>query len=538
MTDLPRRRALQQLLAAGLAAPVFLRQVRAADLPRFALGVASGSPTAESVVLWTRLSGELEAAEVPVAWELAADEAFKQIVARGSEPARATDAHSIHLQVRGLEPARWYWYRFSALGQQSAAGRTRTAPAPDAAVPKFDFAIASCQRWEHGHWAAWRDVAAPASGNSPDLVLFLGDYIYEYASAHTGVRTHHQREARTLDSYRERYALYKSDALLQAAHAACPWIVIWDDHEVENDYAGLQSQGLDPQFAARRAAAYRAWWEHMPLPTSLRPSADAGGTALIHGRLDWGSLARLQWVDGRQFRDPQPCPALGYGGSATVRASECPSLREPSRSLLGAAQERWLAEGWSRAHPWNLLAQTTLMARFSTEPVGAPAATAPGPPGTSDTPGGDAPQGGGRYWTDGWDGYPAARRRLLSALAERQVPGAVVLSGDVHAHYVAELRVDADDPRSPRVASEFCGTSISSRSWDQRSVDAALKLNPHVIHGRSNQRGTVRFTLQRDRLEADLRAVADVRDAASAVGSQARFVVEAGRIGATALASG
>ncbi|MBL8325230.1 MAG: alkaline phosphatase D family protein [Rubrivivax sp.] len=507
------------MATASVAAPALVRHAGAAEQPRFALGVASGSPTADSVVLWTRLiGGDLAEPAVPVAWELAADDAFTRIVARGTEPARVDEAHSVHVSARGLEPARDYWYRFTALGQRSASGRTRTAPAPGAAVPRLDFATASCQRWEHGHWAAWRDAAQHPSGRPLDLLLFLGDYIYEYASAPMGVRTHAQGAATTLEGYRARYALYKGDPLLQAAHAACPWIVIWDDHEVENDYAGLQGQGLDPAFAARRAAAYRAWWEHMPVPPALRPPADALGAVPIHGRLDWGGLARLQWADGRQYRDPQPCPRGGRGGSATVRPAECAELFEPARSLWGRVQERWLHEGFSVAHPWNLLAQTTLMARFSTEAVAPPA-----------EPGG-AP--GGRYWTDGWDGYPAARRRLLAGLHQRRVPGTVVLSGDVHANYVAELHTEADDPRSPHVATEFCGTSISSRSWQQASVDAALKLNPHVIHGRSDQRGYVRFALTPERLEADLRAVADVRDAGSAVGTQARFVVEAGRVGA------
>ncbi|MBL8343654.1 MAG: alkaline phosphatase D family protein [Rubrivivax sp.] len=515
MPALNRRRALRQMLAATLPLLHFVRHARADDTPRFGLGIASGSPTADSVVLWTRLAGPIEAPEVSVRWEVAADEAFTRIVAQGSEPAHADEAHSVHVQPRGLQPARWYWYRFSALGQRSAAGRTRTAPAADAAVPRLDFAIASCQRWEHGHWAAWRDAVQHPSGQPLDLLLFLGDYIYEYASAPFGVRTHAQGAATTLEGYRARYALYKSDPLLQAAHAACPWVVIWDDHEVDNDYAGLQGQGLDPAFPARRAAAYRAWWEHMPVPPALRPRDEPGGAMTIHGRLDWGRLARLQWADGRQYRDPQPCSRGGRGGSATVRPSDCPELFEPARSLWGRAQERWLHEGFSPAHPWNLLAQTTLMSRFSTEAV-VPVPEA----------GGHAT---GRYWTDGWDGYPAARRRLLQALHERQVPGAVVLGGDVHANYVAELHTDADDLRSPRVAAEFCSTSISSRSWPQSAVDAALKLNPHVLHGRSDQRGYMRFALTPARLEADLRTVADARDAGSAVGSQARFVVEAGQ---------
>ncbi|MFO1295603.1 MAG: alkaline phosphatase D family protein, partial [Rubrivivax sp.] len=352
---------------------------------------------------------------------------------------------------------------------------------------------------------------------------FLGDYIYEYASPPNAVRAHTGGAASTLEGYRQRYAQYKTDPLLQAVHAAVPWIVIWDDHEVENDYAGLQGERLQPDFAARRAAAYRAWWEHMPLPRSLRPLPTSGGAATIHGRLDWGNLARLQWIDDRQFRDPQLCPRPDRGGgSNTVSLRDCPGLvRESARTLLGAAQERWLAEGWSLAHPWNLLAQQTLMARFTREAVSERALPSTDPAAMQ-----------GRYWTDGWDGYPWARQRLLSVLAERKVPGAVVLSGDVHANYVADLRLDPDDAAGPFIATEFCGTSISSRGSSQSAVDAALRFNPHIHYGRSQERGYVRFVLTKDRLEADLRVVAQPTDPASAVASAARFVVEAGKAGA------
>jgi alkaline phosphatase D len=407
-----------------------------------------------------------------------------------------------------LLPARWYWYRFTAAGARSAVGRTRTAPAPGDAVASLDFAITSCQRWDHGHFAAWRDVAAQPL----DLVLFLGDYIYEYASGANAVRPTGSGYVQTLADFRNRYALYKSDPLLQAAHAACPWITIWDDHEVDNDYANAQGQMLQSDFLARRAAAYQAWWEFMPVPHSLRPN---GPHARIQGRLDWGRLARLQWVDDRQFRDVQACPRPGRGGSNTVRLRDCPALADPSRSLLGAEQEQWLAQGWSLDRPWNLLAQQTLMARFSREPVV------------------DAAQDG-RYWTDGWDGYPHARQRLLQAVADRKLPGAVVLGGDVHAHYVADLRVNFEDEKSPPVATEFCGTSISTNGSPQAAVNAALPHNPHIRYGRSDQRGSMVFRLTPERLTADLRAVAEPKVAASTVASSARFVVEAGRPGAQA----
>jgi len=482
---------------------VWLRQALAADVPRFGLGVASGQPRPDGVVLWTRLTGADLPDEVPVRWEVAHDEGFTRIAARGSFTAQAAWAHSVHAEPAGLEPARPYWYRFSALGQQSAAGRTRTAPAPDAEVPSLRFAIASCQRWDHGHWAAWRHLAAEPL----DLVLFLGDYIYEYATSASAVRLHRGGPARTLDGYRDRYAQYKSDPALQAAHAACPWLIVWDDHEVENDYAGLQGQRLQSDFAAQRAAAYQAWWEHLPLPMSARPR---GPDLRIVGRLDWGRLARIHLVDDRQYRDPQACPREGRGGSNTVRMKDCPALDDPRRSLLGAEQERWLAEGWSLERPWNLLAQQTLMARFAWPDKG------------DDT----------MRWTDGWDGYSASRQRLLQTVVDRRVPGPVVLGGDVHAHYVAGLKTDFDDPKGAVVATEFCGTSISSHGLPQGRIDSARGLNPHIQHARADQRGAVSFTLDAKQLEARLLAVDDAADAASAVRVAARFVVDARRPGA------
>ena len=468
------------------------------------MGVASGQPHAAGMVLWTRLTGADLPDQVPVQWELAEDEAFRTVVARGTETALAADAHSVHAEPGGLKPAREYWYRFTALGQRSSAGRTRTAPEPGADVKRFDFLIASCQRWDVGHYAAWRDAATLPL----DAVLFLGDYIYEYASGPSAVRpTHTTGKVRTLADYRNRYALHKSDPHLQAAHAAAPWLLVWDDHEVDNDYATLQGQDLQPNFAEQRAAAYRAYWEHMPLPKAARPTS---GDMRIYGSLDWGRLARILLVDDRQYRSPQACPRPGKGGSNTVRASACPDLADPRRSLLGPAQEEWLARSWSTDRPWNLLAQQTLMARFNWR---SPA------------------DGGPEHWTDGWDGYAPSRQRLLDVVAQKKLPGAVVLGGDVHANYVASLKADFDRPDSAVVASEFCGTSISSLGLPQERLDAALPLNPHVLHGRSDQRGYVRFTLQPQQLHAELRVVADARKPDSAVQAGARFVVEAGRPG-------
>ena len=504
------RRRLLALGATGLAAPAFVRHARAADVPRFTLGVASGHPLPDRLVLWTRLTGIDLPPRTEVRWELAHDEGFTQIAARGVETAEAAWAHSMHAEPAGLAPGRGYFYRFQALGQTSPVGRTRTAPAPDAPAT-LHAVVASCQRWDHGEYAAWRDAAARA----PDLVLFLGDYIYEYASPPSAPRAVDGPLLRTLGEYRARYAQYKGDPALQAAHAAAPWVMIWDDHEVENDYAG--DWGTTLQGAALlqlRAAAYQAWWEHQPVPLAMRPQ---GPDARIQHRLDWGRLARLHAVDGRQFRSAPACPPwLRAGGTGTVDAADCQALFDARRSLLGLAQERWLAEGWDLDRPWNLLVQTTLMARCSRQPVAQP----------------DPGHRSGRYWQDGWDGFPAARGRLLQGVADRRLPGAVVLGGDVHAHYVADLKPDYDDPDSPVVASEFCTTSISSRGAPQLITDGHLRHNPHLRYARSDRRGYLALRLDARQLQAELMTVQRPLDALSPVDRAARFTVELGRPGA------
>jgi alkaline phosphatase D len=314
----------------------------------------------------------------------------------------------------------------------------------------------------------------------------------------------------TLAQYRARYATYKSDPALQAAHAAAPWLVVWDDHEVSNDYAGLRGEDLGVDMRARRAAAYRAYWEHMPFPGAARPRDI---DMRIVGRFDWGRLARIHLLDDRQYRDPQVCPRPDRGGSNTVALSQCPALLDPARTLLGREQEAWLADGWDLERPWNLLAQQTLMARFSWL---------------------DPAIGGGLYWTDGWNGYAPARDRLLSTVAAKKVPGVVVLGGDVHSNYVADLKPDFDDPASPVVASEFCGTSITSLSLPQSRIDAAREFNPHIRYGRSDQRGYVRFELDARQLRASLEVVERPIDPESRVTTAARFVVDAAQAGAVA----
>ncbi len=478
----------------------------------FSLGVASGYPQPDGVVLWTRLApdplngGGMPDAPVAVRWEIAADARFRKIVDHGEVMAEPRFAHAVHVQARGLQPSHWYWYRFMANDAVSATGRTRSAPAVDDARGKLAFAIASCQHYEHGHYAAYRDMAQ----QQLDFVVHVGDYIYEssWGRRDRVVREHHSAEPYTLADYRNRYAQYKLDPQLQAAHAACPWLVIWDDHEVDNDYARDRSQDLDPveTFLRRRAAAYQAYYEHMPLP----PGTWNGGPDMkIYGSQAMGALANIQLLDTRQYRDYHVCSRKGRGGGNQVNVAECPDVALPGRSLLGTTQERWLEQTLTASTArWNVIAQTTLMAQADREP---------GPERV--------------VYTDGWDGYQHAREKLLRFIAERKIRNPVVLGGDVHFASANELKIDFDNEKSPVVASEFVGTSISSFGPAQARIDALRSENPHVKFANGARRGYAKFEVTPQRWETSFRGVADIADAQSKVFELGRYVVEDRRAG-------
>jgi alkaline phosphatase D len=490
-----RRRFLQ-----GLGALAVSSRLRAQSYP-FALGVASGYPSPSGITLWTRVTGLSSA--VPVTWELGTTESMHTIVRAGDALATAEWAHSVHVDVQGLEPGRSYWYRFSAADAQSPVGRTRTAPAADAPLERLRFAVASCQQYEQGYYGAYRHIVA----DDPDFVAFLGDYIYESSWGRDHVRSHGALEPYTLEDYRARYALYRSDAALQAAHAACPWVVIWDDHEVDNDYADDRPEDGTERgaFLLRRAAAYRAYYEHMPLPERMRPH---GPELRLHTQLGWGSLARLYLLDTRQYKSWQACPRpQRRGGSNTLDVEKCPRLDAPGRSMLGRAQERWLEEALTRSDAgWNVVAQTTRMARFDQKP---------GP--------------GRSAWTDAWDGYPAARARLLEQLRNSANP--VVLGGDVHAFQISQLKEDFDDPASPTVASEFVTTSVTSQGWAPERIARFLPDNPHVLMAEPRYRGYTRVDVTPGRWHADLRIMESVQTPDAPCSTLASYVVESGQPG-------
>ncbi|MDL2358164.1 MAG: alkaline phosphatase D family protein [Pseudomonadota bacterium] len=479
----------------------------------FSLGVASGSPLPDSVILWTRILADPlnAAASAPMAlsvrWEVAEDEGFRRIAASGAASAEPALAHSVHVDVGGLAPARWYWYRFMLGDAVSPVGRTRTAPAPDALPALLKLAVASCQHWEFGSYGAHRQIAAAA----PDLVAFLGDYIYEwgpYRLAHPD-KAARTNESFTLADYRARYAQYKSDPDLQAAHQAAPWIVTWDDHEVENDYTGERDVRGAPDFAARRAAAYQAFYEHMPLRLATRGAGDFAKLRMFQ-RYDWGRLARFHVLDDRQYRAAHACQP-----ATSVRRRECAELRDPGRSMLGGEQEAWLAGGLrtSRAR-WNIITQQTLMAQSSQTRITLP--------------------DDGRFWTDGWDGYPMARGRLFDALVDSRAANPLVISGDVHTFYAAELRSDFERPASaanPLIATEFCGTSITSSSRPQERTQQFVDMNPHIKYGRSDKRGFMLLEVTPAKTTSYFVGLDNVHDAASATATLASFVVNAGHPG-------
>ena len=510
-----RRRFLEVLAALGvsqaLPSRASDRKVSFDSYP-FTLGVASGYPTPDGFVLWTRLAprplepgGGLAPEPVPMRWEVAADESMKSVIFSGETTAEPVWAHSVHVEVTGLAPDRWYFYRFLAGDAVSPIGRTRTAPAAGAAVARLRFAFASCQQYEHGYYNAYQHMVT----DDLDLVVFLGDYIYESSVRQGYVRRHNQTaEPVALADYRIRHALYKTDADLQSAHRMYPWITTWDDHEVDNDYANdRQEAGTPPhEFLLRRAAAYQAYYEHMPLPAAMRPS---GPDMRIHTGLAWGSLASFHVLDGRQYRSHQACPSAA-GRTWDVDPENCVELRDPSRTLLGKQQEAWLDERFANSRTtWNIVAQPLLMAQRDNRP-------------------GD----GKLFWTDGWDGYPAARRRLLESVVARGLSNPVVIGGDVHMHFVADLKLDFDDDKSPVVASEFTGTSISSNPgrW-QREWRAIRAENPHFKYLRGDQRGYVLASVSGGRFIADLVGVETVKKPESGAKVLARFVVQNGRPG-------
>ena len=509
----PRGRARRGLLLSGAAALAWtgtapllaFRDVTSRPDP-FTLGVASGDPWADGVVLWTRLApqpladdgfGGMPARRIAVRWEVALDDRFARVVRRGEVAARPEAAHAVHVEVAGLQPGRDYFYRFEAMGHRSRTGRTRTAPAREDRSPAR-LGVVSCSRYESGYFTAYRHLAQ----ERPDLVLHLGDYIYEYAGNPKSVRPFEAAEIVTLADYRRRYALYRTDPDLQALHAVAPFAVVWDDHEIDNNWAGdTPEDGMPPEaFLRRRAAAFQAHHEAMPLRRPQRPS---GSDARLYRQLPWGELANLYMLDTRQYRDDQAC---GDGTRA-----DCADRLAPARTMLGAAQEAWLRDRAraSRAR-WDVLGQQVFFGEL----------VRPLPDGRDGAP------------LDSWNGYVAARDRVLDMFTDRP-RNFVVLTGDVHRHFAGTLHARGNDPDRPVVGAEFVATSVTSAgdgTDDLTAITPVLRRNPNIAFT-CDRRGYLLHEVTEQTWTSHFRVVPWVSRPDAPVETRRTFVIEAGAPG-------
>jgi alkaline phosphatase D len=523
VNSISRRRALQRLsVTAALLAAGRLRSAETLPPPRteparlsgdpFTLGVASGQPRPDGVILWTRLAprphdagGGLDARPLRVQWQVSEDAGFAAVVQSGEVIARPETAHCVHVPVTGLRSDWRYHYRFRCGDAFSPVGRTRTAPAADSLPARLRLALASCQHYEQGHFTVHREIAA----EDFDLVLFVGDYIYDSSNPNFIRRPHEGPQPVTLTQFRARHATYKLDRDLQAAHAAHPWVLAWDDHEVRNDYAAAFGNGdlSADEFVALRAAAYQAYFEHLPLALDQLPGPSG---MRMHDRHAWGRLVDLWTLDGRQHRSLQACNDADEDGKSGGRLLwRCDEFSDPTRTVFGPAQERWLHQGLVDSPArWQLLGQGTQMSASGL---------------------GNADQR--LVFTDGWDGYPAARTRLLQHVADAGIANVVALGGDVHRHVAANLRLRPNDPTSPVVASEFTTTSLTTRGLGEAWMSLIRSSNGDILHARSEDRGYARVEIGYESLHWTARATDFPVAPTSQLHTQASYTVEAGRPG-------
>ncbi|KKD04337.1 alkaline phosphatase D family protein [Streptomyces sp. WM6386] len=518
----PRRRTVVKaaagaVLAGPLAAAI---PARAAEAPAFLHGLASGDPLPNGVLLWTRVTPTAEAIpgsglgpDTEVGWVVAKDKAFTNVVAKGTTTATAATDHTVKADIRGLEPATDYWFRFSAGGADSPAARTRTAPAADAAVTNLRFGVVSCANWEAGYFSSYRHLAARGD---LDAWLHLGDYIYEYGTGEYGTRdtvvrphapTH---EILSLADYRTRHGRYKTDPDLQALHAAAPVIAIWDDHEFANDAwsggAENHTEGTEGAWAARQAAAKQAYFEWMPVRTAI-----AGTT---YRRLRFGKLVDLSLLDLRSFRSQQV--AVGNG-----------SVDDPDRTLTGRAQLEWLKAGLKSSDTtWRLVGNSVMISPFAIGSLSAdllkPLAELLG-----------LPKEGLALNTDQWDGYTDDRRELLAHLRSHAIRNTVFLTGDIHMAWANDVPVNAGTyPLSASAATEFVVTSVTSDNLDdilkvpEGTVTALAApiiqlANRHVHWVDTDRHGYGVLDITAERAQMDYYVVSD-RTKANATSSWAR----------------
>ena len=517
MAQLDRRTLIKAgltlALSAGIDAPALLARTRFTRDP-FTLGVAAGEPWPDGFVIWTRLApepqtpdGGMPPHDVPVGWEVAEDPAFRKIVRAGAAVAIATLAHSVHVEVDGLRAHRPYWYRFLVAGAgTSPVGTARTAPAAGAALDRVRLAMLGCQDFEMGLFTGYAHLA-----REPDLdaVYHYGDYIYEMAPrAGPTPRKHLGGECYTLDQYRRRYAQYKADPDLRAAHAAVAFIMSFDDHEIDDNWAGVFDKDGNPPavFALRKAAALQAWYEHVPVRRAQRPGPNG---VRAYRRLDYGNLVRLHVLDTRSDRSDQLCERPGIGRE---ELDACQLIDRAERTMMGAAQEAWLDRGLDNAAHWNLIAQQVMLMPYDARKDG-----------------GTAPV----VAKDNWNGYPMARQRLVDTIVRRDLTNVVIGSGDLHQNVVGSVPARAEDVEGPAIASEFLATSISSSGTGgarYAGEDHALDHNPNVAL-LNNQRGYHLFTVTPDLWHAQVKVLDQVDRPGGSIATLAKFVVDPKRPG-------
>ncbi len=506
--------------------------VQAAADVHFTHGVASGDPLADRVILWTRvLPGDGRAMPLEVQWEVAVDEQFAQIVASGTTSTSAAQDYTVKVDAGGLQPGSSYFYRFSAQGAHSAVGRTKTLAALGAQQVRL--AVVSCSNYPQGFFHVYAEIARAEL----DAVLHLGDYIYEYADGgyanpvmlEQGRHVDPVHEIVSLEDYRTRYGLYRSDPDLQAVHQAHPFICVWDDHEITNNTWKEGAENHNPgegEFASRRLAAIQAFHEWLPIREQA--SLEEG---IIYRSFDFGDLASLIMLDTRLVgRDEQLSHDMNID---TLRSR----LASQARSIMGGVQEQWLEQELARSAsagiPWQLVGQQLLMGKlnvpqFADEDFD-PAqrdAVLNGRYGMLRTRG----QQGLPYNLDAWDGYPANRRRALDAFAAR-ASNVVVLAGDTHSSWAFNLANDAGEP----VAVEIGTPSVTSPGFENflplpeaQVVEATMQASPELVYMKPLGRGWVALDVTRERMSASWHFVSSVTQADYEVLAGARLAVMAG----------